>query len=274
MNCQEYKGMIEDALDVSLQGELKANIRRHLDHCPECRDYLAMRRQEHAAFFAGVNAAYSHLQSPPDDFADRVVREVAVRRGARRGWRRLSLPRWALIAASLALMAGFVFAAAVVVDAVTGGNGPNDQERAKATDGTDATAVSSAGTSLVPSVLDISSVPSSSCVPSVSSTTPNQGENQMTRKKAATAALSAAMAAAPLAAANGDEYQFIISGDPVAEATAGSSSASSDEITLETGALRVASAADDLEARSRTKGASSAILLDATKFCGMIITIR
>ena len=96
----------------------------------------------------------------------------------------------------------------------------------------------------------------------------------MTRKKAATAALSAAMAAAPLAAAYGDEYQFIISGDPVAAATAGSSSASSDEITLEAGALRVASAADDLEARSRTKGASSAILLDATKFCGMIITIR
>ena len=96
MNCQEYKGMIEDALDVSLNCELEASIRRHIDHCPECREYLAMRRQEHAAFFAGVNAAYSHLRSPPADFADRVVREVVAQRAARRSCRRLALPRWAL----------------------------------------------------------------------------------------------------------------------------------------------------------------------------------
>ena len=44
MNCQEYKGMIEDALDVSLQGELKVNIQRHLEHCSECREYLSMRQ--------------------------------------------------------------------------------------------------------------------------------------------------------------------------------------------------------------------------------------
>ena len=110
MNCQEYKDMIEDALDISLNGELEANIRRHLDHCAACREYLAMRRQEHAAVFAGVNAAYSHLRQPPADFADRVVREVAARRNARRGWRRLSLSRWALIAASVVVMSGFVFA--------------------------------------------------------------------------------------------------------------------------------------------------------------------
>ena len=96
----------------------------------------------------------------------------------------------------------------------------------------------------------------------------------MTKRKAAAAALTAAMAAAPLAAANGDEYQFIISGDPIAAATVGSSSASSDEITLETGALRVAGAADDLEARSRSKGASVAIALNATKFRTFIMTVR
>ena len=96
----------------------------------------------------------------------------------------------------------------------------------------------------------------------------------MTRKKAAVAALTAAMAAAPLAATNGDESPFILSGDPVAAATVGSSSAKSDAIALATGALRVAGAADDLEARSRANGVSVAIALNATKFRTFIMTFR
>ena len=96
----------------------------------------------------------------------------------------------------------------------------------------------------------------------------------MTRKKAAAAALTAALAATPLAAANGDESPFILSGDPVAAATVRSSSASSDGIALETGALRVAGAADDLEARSRSNGSSVAIALNAAKFRTFIMTVR
>ena len=92
----------------------------------------------------------------------------------------------------------------------------------------------------------------------------------MNKVKAAAAALTAAITAAPLAAANGDEYQFIVSGYPAENV---SYSARSSAITVDTGALRVASASDNLEARSRTKGASSAILLDATKFHGTIISI-
>ena len=76
MNCQEYKGMIEDALDVSLQGELKANVLRHLEHCPGCRDYYARRQQEHSELFMGINAAYAHSRPPPADFADRIMREL------------------------------------------------------------------------------------------------------------------------------------------------------------------------------------------------------
>ena len=59
----------------------------------------------------------------------------------------------------------------------------------------------------------------------------------MSKVKAATAALTAAFAAAPLAAANGDEYQFIISGDPVAAETVGSSSDSSGTSALVSGTL-------------------------------------
>jgi len=117
-------------------------------------------------------------------------------------------------------------------------------------------------------------------VPLVSQVSPvsqsiTQGATTMTRKKAAAAALTAALAAsAPLAAANGDEYQFILSGDPVAAATVRSSSASSDAITLETGAIRIADTARDLEARSRSNGASIAIALNAAKFRTFIMTVR
>ena len=108
----------------------------------------------------------------------------------------------------------------------------------------------------------------------VASAKPRRGSLLYTRKKAVAAALTAAITAAPLAAANGDEYQFIVSGDPIAAATVGSSSAISGEITLETGALRVAGSADDLEARSRTTGASVAIALNATKFRAFIMSVR
>ena len=113
MNCQEYKGMIEDALDVSLHGELKTNVLRHLEHCPECREYYAWRRQEHSDLFLSVNTAYSCPRPPPADFTERVLREVAAQRSTKNVWRRLSMPRWALIAASLVIIAGFVFAAMV-----------------------------------------------------------------------------------------------------------------------------------------------------------------
>ena len=93
------------------------------------------------------------------------------------------------------------------------------------------------------------------------------------KQKSATAALAAAaLSSTPLAAANGDEYQFI---DPTTYPAANVSySARSLATTVDAGALRVASVSDDLEARSRAKGVSLAILLDATKFCGSIITIR
>ena len=268
MNCQEYKEMIEDALDISFQGEMKANIRRHLDHCQECRDYLAMRRQEHAVLFSGVNAAFSHLRKPPDRFADRILREVEARRVARRGWRRLSLPRWTLIAASLVVVAGFVFAnVKLIMENVEleGGGEAVESEGTKATEESGATAVE---------VSDVAAIdPSVSFVQSTQLENNQKGESLMSKAKAAAAALSAAFVAAPLAAANGDEYQFI---DPTTyPAENPSHSMMSDEVALETGALRVMGDAETLEARSRTHGYSAAIALNAQKWTpGFIISVR
>lgn len=71
--------------------------------------------------------------------------------------------------------------------------------------------------------------------------------------------------------ANGDEYQFIVSGYPAANP---SCSAMSGEIELGTGAYRVMSEADVLEARSCSKSLSAAVAIDATPFSAIVIIIK
>ena len=96
----------------------------------------------------------------------------------------------------------------------------------------------------------------------------------MKKGKAAVAALSAAMAAAPLAAANGDEYQFIISGDPVAAETEGSSSDSSATTALMSGPLADGFVYDaELEARYRTMDESATCALRSDK-AGLMISFK
>ena len=94
----------------------------------------------------------------------------------------------------------------------------------------------------------------------------------MSKIKAAATAIAAAMATAPLAATNGDEYQFI---DPTTYPAANvSHSALSGAIALDTGVLSAVGATDDLEARSRSDECSAAIALNATKLKTFIISIR
>ena len=62
---------------------------------------------------------------------------------------------------------------------------------------------------------------------------------------------AAAMLLSPMVV-SADEYQFIISGDPVAAATVGSCSAASPGKALVTDALTVASSSKPIEARFRT----------------------
>ena len=268
MNCREYRELIDDALDTSLNGTLGHRVKLHLEHCSVCRDYYEHRQKEHVALFTAMNAAYGDVHLP-SGFADNVIEMIALE-GARRKPFFARVPRWALIAASLVAMAGFVFAATVGIRGAAAANqdADTDGEEPNAVEVTEATVAS-------PPTANYQLPTTNYQLPTINNQLEaNQGETTMTRRRAAAAALTAAMAAAPLEAANGDEYQFIVSGDPVAAATVGSSSARSDEITLETGALRVAGSADDLEARSRTAVASVAIALNATKFRTFIMTVR
>lgn len=110
-------------------------------------------------------------------------------------------------------------------------------------------------------------------ISSVSSTISTKGETTMTRKKVAAAALTAAMAAAPLAAANGDGYQFVISGELVA-VTEGYSSFSSETTSLTSGTLAKGVVHEsNLEARYRTMNESATCSLRSDK-AGIIISFR
>ena len=95
----------------------------------------------------------------------------------------------------------------------------------------------------------------------------------MKGKKAAAAALSAAMAAAPLATARGDGYQFVVSGEIVA-ATTGCSSDSSEATSLTSGTLADGVVYDsELEARYRTSDESNTSSLSSDKI-GMVILFK
>ena len=268
MNCREYRELIDDALDTSLKGGLEQCVKRHLEHCTVCQDYYERRRQEHITLFTVLNAAYAdaHL---PDGFADRVVAEMAAKRLVRRRAFFSRMPRWALIAASLVVIVGFVFAATVVIEGLPSWcSTPHPLSQGESELPQDSNSPSKIeGVAERPGEYEQTT--------DYQLPTTNyqlKGAMTMTKRKAAAAALTAAMAAAPLAAANGDEYQFI---DPSTYPAANYSYAtSSSAITLNAGAIPVAGVSGNLEARSRSDSSSAAIMLNALPFKSFYMTIK
>ena len=81
---------------------------------------------------------------------------------------------------------------------------------------------------------------------------------------------SATRAAIPLST-SGDGYQYIVSGYPAANPSRSTRSAPTN---LETGAYRIASVSNALEARYRTREISNATALRSDEFTAMIIIVR
>ena len=274
MNCQECESLFDEMIDRRVEKTSRQRMELHLSRCAICRDKLEHRKRIHTLMFRSLNGADVRLHLSKG-FADRLVAEC--RSQPKRSFFP-TLPRWALIAASLAIVAGFVFAAATIGRVVL--NAPNDTIDDVPVPSTDYT-LSSTDYQL-PST--ISQLPSTiSQLPTTIYQLPstnyqlqiNEGETTMTKKKAAVAALASAMAAAPLTAARGDGYQYIISGDPVAAETADSSSASSATSSLTSGTLADGYVlASELEARSRTTGESALTALRSDKFNATIIIFK
>ncbi len=83
---------------------------------------------------------------------------------------------------------------------------------------------------------------------------------------------AAAMLAAQMSSA--DDYQFIISGDPVAAASVGSKAVASPGTSLVTGTLTAPTGAVSLEARYRTWYESDGTALRSDKANGLILFIK
>ena len=115
MNCQEARSFVEDALDRSLSGRVKRRLDLHLQHCKECRDFFEAERVEFVRWYRAVNCDCGHSHSLPTDFADRLVAAVTAPRSLPFF---LRMPRWALVAASVAIMFMGVAFAGVVVERV------------------------------------------------------------------------------------------------------------------------------------------------------------
>ena len=267
MNCQECESLFDEMIDRRVKEPKRQRMELHLSRCGTCRDRLEHRKRSHTLMFRALNGADMRLHLP-NGFADRLVAEC--RSQTKRSFFP-AVPRWALIAASLAIIAGFVFAAAVVGDAGTESEGGAGTAGTTETAETAETAPTSTSDSALPEVSAVSAVPG---LPTSNyQLQTNQGETPMTKKKAAAAALMSAMATAPLTAANGDA--FIISGDPEAAATAGGASASSATSSLTSGTLADGYVlVSELDARSRTAGESALTALRSDKFSATLIIFK
>ena len=275
MNCMDAQALVEDALDESLAGGRKRALDLHLSRCDACQAFFAAEKDEHRRWFRAMNdpAACRRL---PEGFAEEFLASLAHGKAApQKRWAFVGMfRRIAAVLAAMLFFAGLSYAAAVVVD-ILGGDEANqkiaEDEALKVADSQTLVPAPVA----IPAMDEIVSNESLSDGAAIALSEPyNQptGEDAMTKTKAAAAALSVAMAAAPLAAADGEAYQYIIS-TPYPEANAHHSLASS-PTTVNSGALRVAGIAKEIEARYRSSASSFAVALNALEFKTFIITVR
>ena len=274
MNCMEVRALVEDALDDSLTGNRKRTLALHLSRCDDCRAFFAAEREEHRRWFQAMNEPEARRHLPEGFVDDFIAKMIADHTQPKRIWAFTKVfRRVAAVLVAMLLFAGISYAAAMGIRGVEAAN----QDGISANQGDSAANLVADGGEMVGRVvLNAPDSPDAYQLPTTDyQLEPNQGVKTMTRKKAAAAALTAAMAAAPLASANGDEYQFIVSSDPVAAETVGSSSASSATAALTVGTLADGVVCEsEFEARSRTKDESPARALRSDKFKSIIISIR
>ena len=100
--------------------------------------------------------------------------------------------------------------------------------------------------------------------------------NARNRKRRSFAAIAfAALAFAPIAAVGDSDYQYIISGDPVAASTNGTASAASSEGMIESGVNSTPYDFESiLEARFRTRLGSDGIALNSHEFNSLRLIVR
>ena len=148
----------------------------------------------------------------PPDFVARALAVMATVGGTRKKPIFSRMPRWALLAASLAIMIGFVFAATVVI--VGGGSTAKEAEGTRTTEGTlpeaEMPIAISDAASAVAAIFD-GNPPSSICQ-QPSGAEQLEGEAEMTIKQKAATVFTAATLAAAQVAVRGATASCVVSG--------------------------------------------------------------
>ena len=203
MNCMEARALVEDVLDESLAGGLKRALNLHISRCDACRTFFAAEKEEHSRWFRAMNEPTAR-HNLPDRFTEDFIASFAVAKIVpRKRWVIAGMfRRIAAVLAAMLLFVGLSYAAVVAVD------GLRDDDAAQKTtpEELQETAESPAATSASEDehVADavLLAEPLSGGEASLATEFYNQqsGEAIMNKSKAAAAALSVAMAAAPLAA--------------------------------------------------------------------------
>ena len=214
MNCQECRDLFDDMLDRRIKEPLKRRMLNHLTNCTECSVRLERRRMAHAALFRALNH-FDGIEHLSGGFADRLVAEC---RRPLPWWQNVTLSKWALVAASLVAMGGFVFAATVVAEAITakdddseamvGRVDPNAPQAAEGVDGGAASVVPAEASAIadVPST-DNQPPTTDNQLPSYNDQLENgKGERTMNLKQKAAIALAAATGIAASAMSMPDRF--------------------------------------------------------------------
>lgn len=288
MNCQETRKLFEDALDRRLSGGVKRKLDLHLARCRDCRKFYEAEQAEHARWFRAMNDAEAEPpHSLPPDFADRLVTAVLARNKARVPFfRRFRLPRWAGLAATLALLAA-TFAAVWIGEQVLTQYAEEAAGESRIPDGGSSgrgSSLQGGKTGLARHLADDETNLESRYLGGYTETMPftlnsepstlNSQQGSLQVQTTTIKRVAALMGAAALAAATpvrADGYQFIVSGYPAANER---QTDYSDGIALETATCRSTTEASELEARYRTRDVSSGIALNTTEYRAMVIIIR
>jgi len=105
MNCSEAEQFFDAFLDGELAGSLRLEFDAHRLRCPVCQQKLAMMEAcEH------IVARDTHMPAPPEDFTDRVMKEIGQRRVIKLHVRR----RRIAVAASILVPAAMIVLFAIV----------------------------------------------------------------------------------------------------------------------------------------------------------------
>ena len=203
MNCMEAQALVEDALDESLAGGRKRALDLHLSRCDACRAFFAAEKDEHRRWFRAMNDP-AVCRRLPEGFAEEFLASLAHGKAApQKRWAFVGMfRRIAAVLAAMLLFAGLSYAAAVAVNELSGDDAPRDFADGNLSEMAGSSAAVQVSVDEPVADAALPAEPFSNGAVSLLTEFHNHqtGGTSMIKAKTAVAALSVAIAVAPLSA--------------------------------------------------------------------------